>query len=400
MRQARIALIALVGVALAALFSPTPSPAAVHDYAGVVPILVYHGLHPVSNTARDPYSIAPGEFARQMAMLSADGFHTISIAQYARFRVGDVAQLPNRPILITFDDGRIDSYQGADPILARYGMRATMFVITANADAAKTGYLGWPKLARMPASGRWDLQEHAHAGHVLISTGPRGATGPYYANLLYRNGARETFTTFKRRVTSDILTGRRLMASHVPGFEPLAFAVPYGSYGQARTNYAPIPGWEGPWLARTFTVIFIQDRPAYNPPGNPVGQRYGIHAGTTAATLEAWLAQALPRSAWIVPPAGPPASKRPRRPKRPSLRRLRVGRHTVVMFLKAPAHATLRVTRRRAGRRHRAAVRVSAAGRMRDRRLRAGTTYVYRVVAVSDTDRRSRVLRVRVRTRR
>jgi peptidoglycan/xylan/chitin deacetylase (PgdA/CDA1 family) len=332
-------------------------------------------------------------------MRSADGFHTISIAQYARFRAGDVAQLPNRPILITFDDGRIDSYQGADPILARYGMRATIFVITANADAAKAGYLAWPKLAQMAASGRWDVQEHAHAGHVLIPTGPRGATGPYYANLLYRNGTRETFTGFKRRVTSDILTGRRLMASHIPGFEPLAFAVPYGSYGQARTNYGPIPGWEGPWLARTFSVIFIQDHRAYNLPGNPVGQRYGIRAGTTAAALEAWLAQALPPAAWIVPPSRAPASKPARRPKRPSLRKLRVGRHTVVMRLRAPPHSTLRVSRRRAGRRHRAPVHVGAGGRIRDRRLRAGTTYIYRVRAISDAGRWSRVLRVRVHTR-
>ena len=49
-----------------------------------------------------------------MAMLAADGFHAISIAQYARFAGGDVAALPDRPILITFDDGRLDSYQGAD----------------------------------------------------------------------------------------------------------------------------------------------------------------------------------------------------------------------------------------------------------------------------------------------
>jgi hypothetical protein len=406
MRHARIGLSALLGAALAALGAPT-APAAtgnpIHQYAGVVPVLVYHGIHPVATggAKSDPYSIPPAEFARQMGMLHADGFNTISITQYAQFRAGALAGLPDRPILITFDDGRIDSFTGADPILARYGMRATMFVITVNADAAKPGYLGWPALARMAAGGRWSLQEHAHAGHVLIPTGPGGATGPYYANLLYRNGVRETFTAFKRRVTSDILTGRDRMAFHIPGFEPLAFAVPYGSYGQGRTNYAPIPAWESGWLQTAFKVIFVQDRPAYNLPGNPIGQRYGIHAGTTAATLEAWLAKQLPRSAWttLVPVKPGPVSK-PARPRRPALRRLRVGRHTVVMLLKAPAHSRLEAVRRRAGRRHRAAVAVSATGRLRDRRLRPGTTYIYRVVAVGETGSRSRVLRLRVHTRR
>ncbi len=373
------------------LWSPDPAHAAadasVHNYRGVVPVLVYHGIDAVPRP-REPYSITAAEFARQMAMLAAEGFHAISIAQYARFAAGDVTGLPDRPILITFDDGRLDSYQGADATLGRYGMRATMFVITANAGAAKPGYLSWPQLRAMAAGGRWDLQEHAHAGHVRIPTGPGGRTGPYYANLIYRNGTREKFSPFKRRVTSDILAGRRLMAAQIPGFEALAFAVPYGDYGQQRTNYAPIPAWESAWLLRTFPVFFVQDRRAYNLPGNRIGQRYGVRASTTAETLHAWLRQALPRSAWA----------QARRPKRPKLRRLRVRRRSVLIVLKVRDGITLKATRRRAGRRHRVRVDVSAAGRARDRRLRPGTTYVYRVVAVNAERRRSRALELRVRT--
>jgi hypothetical protein len=372
-----------------------PASAAIHDYAGAVPVLVYHGLHAVADPARDPYSIAPAEFGRQMAMLDANGFHAVSIGQYARFAAGDVAALPDRPILITFDDGRLDSYLAADPILARFGLRATIFVITAKAEASAPGYLGWPQLAAIAAAGRWDVQEHAHAGHVLIPTGPRGATGPFYANLLYRNGARETFTTFKRRVTSDILAGRRLLASHIPGFGPLAFAVPYGNYGQVHTNYAPIPSWERGWLQGTFRVLFVQDRPAYNLPGAAVGQRYAIHASTTAAKLQAWLVNALPRSAWINPAPAPPPAHRPSRPK---LRSLYVGRRHVTMVLRAPAGARLKADRRR-GRAHRHRVRVGVRGRLRDRRLRPHTRYVYRVFAVDGQGRRSRPLVVRVRTK-
>ena len=184
--------------------------APVHDYRGVVPVLLYHGIDVVQRPG-EPYSISQAEFGRQMSMLARDGFHAISIAQYARFAGGDVAELPNRPILITFDDGLLANYQGADAVLERYGLRATMFVITANADAAEPGYLSWPQLRAMAASGRWDLQEHAHAGHVRIPTGPGRRTGPDHANLIYRNGARERFSAFKRRVSSDILAGRRLL---------------------------------------------------------------------------------------------------------------------------------------------------------------------------------------------
>ena len=365
--------------------------APVHNYRGVVPVLVYHGVDTVPRPS-DPYSITEAEFARHMAMLARDGFHAISIAQYARFADGDTAALPDRPILITFDDGRLDSYQGADPILRRYGMRATMFVITAPADAARPGYLSWPQLRAMAASGRWDLQEHAHAGHTRIPTGPGGRTGPYYANLIYRSGMRERFSAFKRRITSDILTGARLMELQIPSFEPLAFAVPYSDYGQGRTNYAPIPAWVAGWLQRTFKVFFVQDRRVYNPPGARIGLRYGVRASTTAATLRDWLRQALPRSAWVSP-----ARIRPQRPK---LRRLRVRRRTVVFVLEVRDGIALQATRRRAGRRHRVRVKVSAAGRVHDRGLRPGTVYIYRAVAVDALDRRSRALRLHVRTHR
>jgi len=392
---ARLRVRVAVGVsALAALSIWTTGPQAVaagepvHNYRGVVPVLVYHGID-AAPRPRGPYSITQAEFARQIAMLAANGFHAISIAQYARFAGGDVAGLPDRPLLITFDDGRLDSYQGADAVLAGHGMRATMFVITANADAAKSGYLSWPQLRAMAVGGHWDLQEHAHAGHVRIPTGPGRRTGPYYANLIYTNGTRERFSAFKRRVTSDILTGRDRMAQQIPGFEPLTFAVPYGSYGQNGTNYAPIPAWEGGWLRSIFKVLFVQDHRVYNLPGNPIGQRYGVRASTTAETLQAWLRDALPASSWVAPA----------RPRRPKLRRLRPGRRSVVIVLKARAGITLKATRRRAGHRHRVRLKVTAAGRVRDRRLRPRTRYIYRVAAVDATGLRSRTLRLTVRTR-
>ncbi len=178
------------------------------------------------------------------------------------------------------------------------------------------------------------------------------------------------------------------MGLQIPGFEPLAFAVPYSDYGQERTNYGPIPAWESGWLQRTFKVFFVQDRRVYNLPGNPIGQRYGVRASTTAEQLHAWLQQALPQSAWVFPVP------------RPKLRRLRVRRRSVVIVFRVRDGIALKATRRRAGRRHRVRVKVSAAGRIRNRRLRPGTLYIYRVVSVDFAGRRSAVRRLRVRTHR
>ena len=165
--------------------------------------------------------------------------------------------------------------------------------------------------------------------------------------------------------------------------------MPYSDYGQQRTNYAPIPAWESGWLQRTFKVFFVQDRRVYNLPGNPIGQRYGVRAVHDRRDAPRMAAAGPPASAWVSP-----------RPQRPKLRRLRVRRRSVVLVFKVRDGITLKATRRRAGRRHRVRVKVSAAGRVRDRRLRPGTVYVYRVVAVDAAGRRSPVLRVRVRTHR
>ena len=300
------------------IWSSGPAPAVenatVHNYRGVVPVLLYHGIDAAPRPS-GPYSITQAEFARQMEMLARDGFHAISIARYARFVAGDVKGLPDRPILITFDDGRLDSYEGADPILERYGMRATMFVITANADAAKPSDPSWAQLRAMAAGGRWDLQEHAHTGHVLIPTGPRQPDGPYYANLIYRNGAPREI--HRVQAPSHLRHPRRPRPGWLPrspGFQPLAFAVPYSDYGQGRTNYAPIPAWESAWLRRTFKVFFVQDRRVYNLPGNPIGQRYGVRAAHHRRDAPRHgCGEALPQSAWV--------RNRPKRPQAPQAAR-------------------------------------------------------------------------------
>ena len=279
--------LAVTAAALGPAFAHT-SPAGadwapLHSYRGAVPVLAYHGIHAVTDPSRDPYSVSPAQFASHMTMLSQAGFHAISIAQYAAFAAGNVAALPDRPVLITFDDGLVDSYLGADQILARLGMRATMFVITENARRTKAGLPELAKLGAMAAGGHWDLQEHAHAGHVLIPTGPRGRTGPYYANLLYRDGARETFTAFKRRVSYGHPHRSATDGRADPRLRAACLRTALRQLRPARRQLRTIAAWERSWLARTFKVFFIQDRRVYNLPGNVIGQRYGITPSTTAA---------------------------------------------------------------------------------------------------------------------
>jgi peptidoglycan/xylan/chitin deacetylase (PgdA/CDA1 family) len=263
---------------------------------GAVPVLAYHGI----NDKHDGYSVSQLVFTRQLAVLRRMGFRSLSIAQYVRFLRGETAGLPARPILITFDDGRLDSFRGADKVLQRYGFKATMFVIPGQIKRDTPFYLTWRELRRMEDSGRWDLQEHAGSGHTFVNYDAAGHTGPFYAYRKWtRSGGRESIADWEARVTQDIFAGRRALAEHLPDFRPWTFAVPYGNYGQRATNDPRIPELLGSFLRRQFEAIFVQkvgNVPRYTAPSahHAEAKRFEVHTDTSTDDLFRWLRDQAP----------------------------------------------------------------------------------------------------------
>ncbi len=259
-----------------------------------VPVLAYHGV----NDKPDHYSVTSRRFSEQMQMLRHVGFEPITIAQYVRFLGGISDNLPRRPILITFDDGRLDSYRGADKILAETGMRATVFVIAGYVEEDSPFYLDWRELGRMMKSGRWDVQEHAGLGHVNIRYDAAGHEGPAYAYRRYTEGeGLESFTQFKDRVRQDILWAKRTMTERLPGFSPMSFAVPFGNYGHdGDTNDRRIAPFMQSFLARHFQAVFMTRPPVYTTPQSTRSRlgRIEVHSDTSTDDLYRWLRDRMP----------------------------------------------------------------------------------------------------------
>jgi peptidoglycan/xylan/chitin deacetylase (PgdA/CDA1 family) len=265
-------------------------------FRGAVPVLAYHGV----NELGDHYSVSQAEFAKQMEMLSRAGFHTVSIAQYARFLSGDSARLPDRPILITFDDGRLDSYRGADKVLAEQGFRATMFVIAGAVEQSSPFYLNWDELRRMAQGGRWDVQEHAGVGHVNVRYDKAGHKGPSYSHRRFLDdGQLESFADYRDRVAGDILWAKQTLSEKIPGFTPWAFAVPFGDYGQNSTNDPRIAPFLDAFLGRQFRAVFLTWPPDYSTPSDDHSRlpRIEIHGDTGAMRLYRWLRDRIPTAA-------------------------------------------------------------------------------------------------------
>jgi hypothetical protein len=269
------------GLAAAETARFTPLPVT----AGKVPVLLWHGIGPERG------STSPRAFARQLALLKRLGYTAISTSQWADFRAGRTGGLPAKPILLTFDDGRLDSYRGADRILQRFAMRAAMFVITDVIASGDPDYLSWAELHRMQGSGRWDIEPHAHAGHTRVTVDADGTQAPFYAALRYtRSEGRETLAAWEARVSGDLFAVRDRFA--VQGITPHVFAVPYGDYGQLAGNDPAIPALLTSLLSRQFGSFFVtaDGRGSdLSVPGTGVAERYPIRTGLTLDQLDGWL---------------------------------------------------------------------------------------------------------------
>ncbi len=94
-----------------------------------MPILMYHEIAPRSETS-SRLAVSPDAFGAQLAYLHDEGFHTVTAAELSRVLSGGDGKLPDRAVVLTFDDGFADFHSRAMPLLDRFGFTATLFVTT------------------------------------------------------------------------------------------------------------------------------------------------------------------------------------------------------------------------------------------------------------------------------
>jgi peptidoglycan/xylan/chitin deacetylase (PgdA/CDA1 family) len=93
--------------------------------AKAIPVLMYHHVSPNLGLV----TVSPATFASQMAAIAEAGYTTISADDLLGFLLGQ-RDLPEKSVLITFDDGYLDNYVYAYPVLRELGLKATIFLVT------------------------------------------------------------------------------------------------------------------------------------------------------------------------------------------------------------------------------------------------------------------------------
>ena len=145
-------------------------PARLPDRGLAVPILMYHRINVV--TADTPaesrgLTVHPRDFERQLRWLRDHAYTSITQRElWDALMCG--RRLPPRPILITFDDGYRDVFFQASPALARFGFRATAYVVSGRISAGDPSFLTWPLLRALERRGI-EIGSHTVAHRDLTS---------------------------------------------------------------------------------------------------------------------------------------------------------------------------------------------------------------------------------------
>jgi len=169
----------------------------------LVPILVYHNL---GAQAKGRMTIAAKSFEEQMRYLKSEGFRVVSLKEFLEF-VSLKRQLPQKSVVLTFDDGYKSFLQFAYPILKELGFVATLFVYT---DYVGTGAnaLSWADLRKLADEG-FEIEAHSKTHGDL------------------RRAAGESTEAFARRMRAEMAQPRELFSKNM-GHVPQTLAYPFG----------------------------------------------------------------------------------------------------------------------------------------------------------------------------
>lgn len=130
-----------------------------------IPILLYHNVSETYVNGQADMHITPDMFEEHMKTLNDAGYHAVSITDV----VSGVA-MPENPIVITFDDGYYSNYEFAYPVLQKYNMCGTIFVITDKMGNFDTSYrhFDWQTAREMENSGIIEILSHTNS-HSRLS---------------------------------------------------------------------------------------------------------------------------------------------------------------------------------------------------------------------------------------
>lgn len=179
-------------------------------------VVMYHQLSTDYNALND-YVIHPDQFQQDINYLQQNGYTTVTTSQILDF-VHNNVPLPEKAVLITFDDGSASVYDYAYPILAESNMSAVLNVLGyASDDYTQYGHLSWEQISELHSSQVFEIGNHTYNLHGDPTSNRFG--------IKIRQG--ENLQDYAQKITADITLLNQKLYENC-NITTNIFAYPYG----------------------------------------------------------------------------------------------------------------------------------------------------------------------------
>jgi biofilm PGA synthesis lipoprotein PgaB len=222
-------------------------------------VLAYHDVRDDVSDAgdRDSDATSTDHLIADFDWLYANGYHMVSLDDVIAASHGE-RPLPDKAVLLTFDDGLESFYTRAYPLLRAYHYPALAALVGAWIDMPsgekmdynggtcdRSCFLTWNQVHDMQASGLVEFASHSYDLHHGITGNPQGNQMPAAVTLAYdgHTGTYESKEQYTARIRADFRRSADEIAAQT-GHRPRAIVWPYGAYSQVATDAARLEGME------------------------------------------------------------------------------------------------------------------------------------------------------------
>lgn len=229
----------LAAVAAGIFFSFAAAASGGEKQEGIfVPIIMYHSILK-DEAMTGQYVVTPVELEKDMIYLKENGYTAVFVNDLIRY-VNSDGKLPEKPVVLTFDDGTYNNYTYLYPLLKKYDMKAVISVVGSyTLNASECGdepnpaysYLRWEDINEMRDSKMVEFCSHTYDMHGLGQrTGIKRMDG-------------ESYEDYRGVFMNDIFKLQQLLEENC-GFRPNVFTYPFGASGESARRLVKNCGFE------------------------------------------------------------------------------------------------------------------------------------------------------------
>lgn len=206
------------------------------------PIIMYHGLLK-DPTMQGEFVISPDLFEEDLKEITSRGYTTILVQDLINY-VEQNIPLPEKPIMLAFDDGNYNNYIYALPLLKKYNCKMVLSPIAYFVDqysesldlSATYSTCTWDNLREMHESGLVEMQNHTYDLHSYTN----GRMG-------IKQKSSESDQEYRSLLIEDITKAQNRFRDKL-GYTPKAFSYPFGSYDEKTEDFMKEMGFSASFI--------------------------------------------------------------------------------------------------------------------------------------------------------